>query len=127
MEIGQFALILSRLQESHDVSLNVEIESDLTSKKTIHRIKKIRSETFIRPLSRNRSISLDIVPINIAQDYKEACAVLLYSPKASAALSCRCLQNILRDTANVKPSNLSKEIQEVIDSDKLPSHLVRFY
>ena len=45
------------------------------------------------------------------------------SPKASAALSRRCLQNLLRDAAKVKHSDLSKEIQEVLDSNALPSHL----
>jgi Domain of unknown function (DUF4145) len=35
------------------------------------------------------------VPTDIAPDYVEACNVLPISPKASAALSRRCLQNIL--------------------------------
>ena len=63
------------------------------------------------------------VPAHINEDYREACLVLPFSPKASAALSRRCLQNLLRDAAKVKPSDLSKEIQEVIDSGKLPSQL----
>ena len=56
-------------------------------------------------------------------DYMEACAVLGDSPKASAALSRRTLQMLLRGTAKVKPADLSKEIQEVLDSGKLPTHL----
>jgi hypothetical protein len=59
-----------------------------------------------------------------ADDYREACLVLSDSPKASAALSRRCLQNLLREVARVKPSNLADEIQQVIDSGKLPSSLV---
>lgn len=31
-----------------------------------------------------------------AEDYNEACLVLPFSPKASVALSRRCLQNIIR-------------------------------
>ncbi|HBI50592.1 MAG TPA: hypothetical protein DDY21_01950 [Candidatus Moranbacteria bacterium] len=58
-----------------------------------------------------------------AQNYKEACNVLADSCKASAALSRRCLQLILRDRAGVKKQDLSKEIQEVIDSGKLPTYL----
>jgi hypothetical protein len=61
------------------------------------------------------------VPPGIVEDYKEACLVLSDSPKASAALSRRCLQNVLRQCAGVKPSNLADEIQEVIDSKALPS------
>lgn len=59
----------------------------------------------------------------IINDYNEACLVLVDSPKASAALSRRCLQHLLREKAGVKKSELSIEIQEVIDSNKLPSDL----
>ena len=45
------------------------------------------------------------------------------SPKASAALSRRCLQHLLRTYANIKPGNLADEIQEVIESRTLPSYL----
>jgi hypothetical protein len=58
-----------------------------------------------------------------AADYLEACNVLTKSSKASAALSRRCLQTLLREKANVKPSDLYAEIEEVIKSGKLPSHL----
>lgn len=63
------------------------------------------------------------VPDQYAQDYKEACLVLSDSPKASAALSRRCLQNLLRALPTVKPSDLSKEIDEILNSKQLPSHL----
>ena len=63
------------------------------------------------------------VPSEYADDYNEACLVLANSPKASAALSRRCLQNILRDRVGVKPSNLADEIQQVLDSNQLPSHI----
>jgi hypothetical protein len=60
---------------------------------------------------------------DFSADYKEACAVLEVSPKASAALSRRCLQHLLREHVKVKPADLSKEIQEVLDSHALPSDL----
>jgi len=63
------------------------------------------------------------VPTKFANDYKEAGLVLVDSPKASAALSRRCLQNILREEAKVKHGNLADEIQQVIDSGKLPSYI----
>ncbi len=61
------------------------------------------------------------VPDPFAQDYREACLVLADSPKASAALSRRCLQAILREKAGVKHSNLSNEIDEAIR--QLPPYL----
>ncbi|MBI5235515.1 MAG: DUF4145 domain-containing protein [Deltaproteobacteria bacterium] len=50
--------------------------------------------------------------------------ILSLSPKASAALSRRCLQSILRGHAGVKPQDLSKEIAEVIASKELVQYLV---
>jgi hypothetical protein len=63
------------------------------------------------------------IPEVIAKDYEEACNTLPVSPKASAALSRRCLQHVLREKAGVKTKDLANEIQEVLDSGKLPSHL----
>jgi hypothetical protein len=62
-----------------------------------------------------------VVPPKIGEDYKEACLVLADSPKASAALSRRCLQNVLRTAAGVKHGNLADEIQQVVNSKALPS------
>lgn len=56
-------------------------------------------------------------------DYTEACAVLVDSPKASAALSRRLLQHIIREKAGIKGKTLDAEITALIDSGKLPSHL----
>ena len=61
------------------------------------------------------------VPSEIAGDYKEACLVLADSPKASAALSRRCLQNILRSAGGANPTELADEIDQVIATRTLPS------
>ena len=63
------------------------------------------------------------VPPEIVEDYKEACLVLSDSPKASAALSRRCLQNLLRTAAGVKHGDLNSEIQQVLDAGKLPAQI----
>jgi hypothetical protein len=63
------------------------------------------------------------VPKALREDFGEACRVLADSPKASAALSRRCLQIILREHAKAKPQDLSKEIDEVLASKQLPTHL----
>lgn len=63
------------------------------------------------------------VPEPYRQDFSKACKVLEDSPKASAALSRRNLQAILRDKAGTKTKDLHDQIEEVINSGKLPSHI----
>jgi hypothetical protein len=77
----------------------------------------------VRPRGSMRPNPSEKVPEKFSQDCIEASLVLSDSPKASSALSRRCLQHILREKAGVKHSNLDREIQEVMDSGKLPSHL----
>lgn len=84
------------------------------------------SRTLIRPKGSSCPPCPSEVPKEIAEDYNEACLVLIDSPKASAALSRRCLESLLNDAANVNPKNdLIKKIQEVIESNTLPSQLVK--
>jgi hypothetical protein len=63
------------------------------------------------------------VPESHAQDLREAAAVLDVSPKASAALSRRLLQHLIRETAGIRKGNLDKEIDALIDSNQLPTDL----
>jgi uncharacterized C2H2 Zn-finger protein len=74
------------------------------------------------PRSPQRPVS-DDVPPPYSDDFREAGLVLPDSPKASAAISRRCLQNLLRDKAGVRLGDLAHEIQQVLDSGALPSHL----
>ena len=74
------------------------------------------------PRTQTRPLSPD-VPLDYATDFREACAILSDSPKASAALSRRMLQRLLREQGKVKPGDLSKEIDEAMQS--LPAHLAR--
>jgi hypothetical protein len=82
-------------------------------------------ETFklIYPKGISRAPIPSEVPLEFATDYSEACLVLPDSEKASAALSRRCLQHLLREKAGVKKDDLAKEIQQVLDSKQLPGHL----
>lgn len=77
----------------------------------------------VHPFASSRPPVPPEVEVKYAADYNEACLILTLSPKASAALSRRCLQNILREKAGVKKGDLSNEIQQVIDGKTLPSHL----
>lgn len=57
----------------------------------------------------------EYVPAQIRQDYEEACAIVNLSPKASATLSRRCLQGMIRDFWDIKKETLFKEIIELKD------------
>ena len=83
-----------------------------------------RREVLCYPKGVNRVPLPPDVPDKYGDDYIEACLTLPDSAKASAALSRRCLQNILRDEAKVKHGNLSDEIQQVLDAANLPSHIL---
>jgi hypothetical protein len=78
----------------------------------------------VYPKGTNRPPIPPEVPSELADDYKEACLVFTDSAKASAALSRRCLQSLLENYAKVKKGDLSVEIQEIMDSGKLPSEIV---
>lgn len=77
----------------------------------------------VLPKAISRAPVPEEVPAEFAADYVEACFVLADSEKASAALSRRCLQHLLREKAGVQKGDLAKEIQQVLDSKQLPSHL----
>jgi hypothetical protein len=63
------------------------------------------------------------VPDNYKVDFKEACAVLPPSPKASAAMSRRLLQNILHNEFQINTGNLSQEIKQFGELTEVPSSL----
>ena len=56
----------------------------------------------------------DYIPPQLVEDYNEACRIRDLSPKASATLSRRCLQGMIRDFWNVKGKrNLHQEIEAI--------------
>ena len=57
----------------------------------------------------------DYIPQAIREDYEEACAVVNLSPKASATLSRRCLQGMIRDFWGIAKSRLVDEIEAIRD------------
>ena len=82
-----------------------------------------QNATLIRPKVPNRQPIPPEVPPEFTEDYREACEILAESPKASAALSRRCLQFILREKAGVNKGNLKQEIDEVILTGNLTAEI----
>lgn len=83
-----------------------------------------KQNQLVYPKNINRSPIPNEVPKKYADDYKESCLVLCDSPKASAALSRRCLQSIIHDELNIDHNNLNREIDDVIKNNKLPSSIL---
>lgn len=75
-------------------------------------------DTIIHPRSLAKQFP-DYIPEAIRQDYEESCAIAKLSPKASATLSRRCLQGMIRDFWNIKESNLAKAIEQL--EGKIPA------
>jgi hypothetical protein len=76
----------------------------------------------VRPMAAARPVPSE-VPNAYAADFTEAVVTLPDSPKASAALSRRCLQSLIREEAGITRPTLSQEIDDLIGSGKLPSWL----
>jgi len=85
------------------------------------RVGSVLPERIIYPKTPGRAALAETVPPDIAQDFREAVEVLPVSPKASAALSRRLLQHLLRDYGGHKARNLEREIEGAIKT--LPAHL----
>lgn len=80
--------------------------------------------SFMYPKAISRSpIPIEVEDEELKDRYNQACLVLADSSMASAALSRRCLQHILREKAGATGNDLSKEIDAVIATGKLPSDL----
>jgi hypothetical protein len=75
-------------------------------------------KSVVVPRGAARPLAPPEVPADIASDFNEACLVLVDSPKASAALSRRCLEHLLRERKVSTEENLSRAIE-----DALATHL----
>jgi hypothetical protein len=66
----------------------------------------------------------DYIPEAIRRDYEEACAIRDLSPKASATITRRCMQGIIRDFCGISKSRLIDEIKELrkrVDAGDAPA------
>jgi hypothetical protein len=78
-----------------------------------------RESRVVEPKYFGRKPAAPEVPAELAEDYNEACAVLSISPKASAALSRRCLQGLLRANGYIQ-RDLAPAIKAAVESKTLP-------
>ena len=64
------------------------------------------------PPSQARSFPVAL-PRQVVEDYRESCLTLELSPKVAAALSRRCLSEMLRDFWRVQPGSLNDEFRQI--------------
>jgi hypothetical protein len=85
-------------------------------------VENIEHEEIIYPKHATRSVEME-VPDDYRTEFLEACSVVQLSPKASAALSRRLLQAVLREEFNIKHGSLAKEIEDFIQREDVPPYL----
>lgn len=106
--------------------LNIRLsEEEKTSNRTALRFTNYKNEILkrytIEPEA-NVKIFPDYIPEQILQDYKEAKLIVNISPKASATISRRCLQTMIRDFWAIKGAkSLHHEIEAI--KDKIDSNM----
>ncbi len=81
-------------------------------------------EELIYPQLDSYKINWNMIPEEFRRDYVEAETVINSSPKSSAALSRRLLQNLIQNVAGIKKSTLFEEIEALTKDKNLPSYLI---
>ncbi len=87
-----------------------------------HQQNRAPKTLMVYPRSMSRPQAPADVPGELAEDFNEACAVLADSAKASAALSRRCLQQLLR-LQGYTQHDLAKAIDAILIAKALPGSL----
>jgi hypothetical protein len=80
-------------------------------------------EKTIYPVPPAKSVHDPDIPEVYRADFNEAAAVLPVSPKASAAISRRILQTVLRDKFNLPDRDLIDQIKGFVAGPAVPTHL----
>ena len=81
-------------------------------------------ERIVYPEVPPKSFDSPDVPDTYLQEFNEAAAVLRVSAKASAALSRRILQRLLKEHLNLSNNSLAAQIRDFIKLPGVPSYLV---
>ena len=115
---GDSALITTVITCPNDECQEYTIRAKLHSAFWVHGSHKIEKEVRFQWSMKPSSLAKQFpsyIPEAIVSDYKEACLIRDLSSKASATLSRRCLQGIIRDFWSVKKGRLVDEINLIKD------------
>lgn len=87
-----------------------------------NKLNKTIEERIIWPQGASGNKLPEEVPDQFRSEYREASSLLNISPKASAAISRRLLQSVIREQYGIKKRSLDKEIEALLNLD-IPSYL----
>lgn len=82
-------------------------------------------EKIVFPFEGSSIFLSNSIPQIYINEFKEAYLIKNLSPKASAAISRRCLQLLIRNEFNIKRNNLFSEIEAFLEISDLPTNLIK--
>lgn len=103
-----FTVVVNKCPSCHELSISVLAKN----------VDGTEYRVWVRPKAIYKNFP-DYVPQSIRQDYEEASAIVNLSPKASATLSRRCLQGMIRDFWGISKNRLVDEIDAL--KSKIPA------
>ena len=109
--------------ECKEVEINVDLLTYKISDYGHYSLGKSFMDWKLHPES-NAKVQPEYILPQIRQDYVEACRILNLSPKASATLSRRCIQGIIRDFCKISRNRLVDEIdalRKLAEQNNLPT------
>lgn len=113
-EISQHMVQLAPCYSKIENELRIEYLICPYCEKTSYKVYDCNQNLWVNifPLSNCKQFP-DSVPKEVYKDYSEACNILSLSPSASATLSRRCLQKMIRNHWGIELSNLVNEINTI--------------
>ncbi|VVN74153.1 hypothetical protein PS708_00599 [Pseudomonas fluorescens] len=114
---SQLMVVVSSIVCPNEACEDVSLDATFGTAKNVngsYRIAEVIERWTLRPSSM-ALVFPEYVPAAIRQDYEEACKIRDLSPKASATLSRRCLQGIIRDFKGIVKKRLVDEIDALKD------------
>lgn len=106
------------------LQLIIKLKTGILSKGSDQFISECLDEKLVFPSTTSRRLEPEI-PTTYASEFKESESILYLSPKASAAISRRLLQNILCNEYKLKDKQLVNQIHQFISKPGVPSHLIQ--
>lgn len=109
----QWTAVTCPNEDCREYVLSVQVR-DFDAPRGVFRSAVPRYEWQLVPAAKMKILP-DYIPAPIREDYREACLIAELSPKASATLSRRCLQGMIRNFWGVSLGRLVDEIDAISD------------